>query len=213
MSTSAKIIGIFVVLVLGAGIFYSMNLHPDALSSTGTSTAPTEDTKSQGSIWDTIVSFVQKPFQKNSDTAKTDANQPKAPEVLVPYSNPDFKFTIQIPNSLTEHNIPDKNGSLTILFKSDDKNKNFQIRASSFDEPPPLTAARVKKALPDMMMDQPEDITIGDGIPALSFYSQDASLDDSKEIWFVANGHLYQISGYANSESWLMNILASWKFN
>jgi hypothetical protein len=131
------------------------------------------------------------------------------------YRNDTYRFALLVPEALQEHRQQDPGGSDVLVFQNDNKSWGFQISIRAFDEPGQLTETRIRKDIPSsqMVIDSAEQIAIGqDGYPALTFYSQDAALDDTREIWFVRNGYIFQISGYAKNESWLLQIVDTLRF-
>jgi hypothetical protein len=55
------------------------------------------------------------------------------------------------------------------------------------------------------------DISVG-GATAASFYSTDARLGDTYEVWVLHGGYLYEITTLKSLDTWLNGILATWKF-
>jgi hypothetical protein len=37
-------------------------------------------------------------------------------------------------------------------------------------------------------------------------------LGDTREIWFIRGGFLYEVATYKDQEAWLSEIMSTWKF-
>lgn len=42
--------------------------------------------------------------------------------------------------------------------------------------------------------------------------SKDAVLGDTREVWFIRNGYLYEVTTLKPLEGWLQDIVQTWKF-
>ena len=60
-------------------------------------------------------------------------------------------------------------------------------------------------------MKEPVDFTL-DGASARSFYGYDTVIGDTREIWFIKDGFLYEVTTYKALDSWLASIMQHWKF-
>ncbi|MAF13679.1 MAG: hypothetical protein CMI53_02185, partial [Parcubacteria group bacterium] len=70
----------------------------------------------------------------------------------------------------------------------------------------------VKRDLPNIIMEQLQEFLIGNGISGLAFISESESFGTSREVWFVWDGNLFQISTYIESQDLLQEILRTWRF-
>ena len=58
---------------------------------------------------------------------------------------------------------------------------------------------------------QPTDVII-DGAPATMFFSTNTDMGNTREVWFVKNGFLYEVTSYKELDAWLAGIMRTWKF-
>jgi hypothetical protein len=58
---------------------------------------------------------------------------------------------------------------------------------------------------------QEEQITLA-GVPAMAFVSEDAVLGPTREIWFLKDGYLFEITAPVSSEVWMSSILTTWTY-
>jgi hypothetical protein len=123
------------------------------------------------------------------------------------------KFTFNYPQkfNLTSQDI--EGGGKKILVESTEPQKGFEITVLPFDEVGPLTAARIKQDIPDMVMGNQKSVIVGaEKIPALAFNSTDENIGNTFEIWFVYNGSLYQALTYPEFSAGMEEILKTWQF-
>jgi hypothetical protein len=89
--------------------------------------------------------------------------------------------------------IQEAHGEL-VLVQNPAVGMGFQIFITPDDETTPLTAARIRHDLPDMVMDEVVEFELADGTPAVRFVSHDTQLGGVGETWFRRDGHLYQLA-------------------
>ena len=98
----------------------------------------------------------------------------------------------------------------TLVFTDPKTNYSFQIFVVPY-QGDQVSAERFKMDVPSGVQDQPKNILV-DGTQAVMFYSKDAALGDTREVWFIKNGFLYEIMTYKQLDSWLAGIMQTWKF-
>ena len=136
------------------------------------------------------------------------------------YTDSQYKFSFEYPKDFTATKFQEGEDGNTILVQSSALNQRsnqrsisgFQIFISPFDEPGPLTKERVKQDLPDLIINNPEQRVLKNGAVALVFFSEESSIGETREIWFVHNGYLYQISTYKELDSLVAKIISTWRF-
>ena len=37
-------------------------------------------------------------------------------------------------------------------------------------------------------------------------------MGDTREVWFINNGFLYEVATYKNLDAWLAELMSNWKF-
>lgn len=146
----------------------------------------------------------------------------KTTKLAKTYSNVEFGFSFDYPEGLNISGFAEGETGYTILAQKSGSRESFQIFISEFDEPGPITPERIKQDLPDMVIDDPKPVILGsrasDGsltskkIEALIFFSQHTSLGRTREVWFVRNGKLFQITTYADMDKFVGPILDTLSF-
>ncbi len=72
---------------------------------------------------------------------------------------------------------------------------------------------------PDIVINNAQNVILGPrkkvgvGPRALILFSKDSSLGDTREVWFVMNGNLYQITTYKRLDTMIGKILSTLVFN
>lgn len=145
--------------------------------------------------------------QKNEET-KNDTPT----SILFSSDKYNFTFTYQSEYKLTE--LDEKaSGGETILVEGKGEKNSFQIYIAPFDESGHITPERIKKDLPKATVDNPQNALIANKtIPALIFFGKNESGERTREIWFVKNNNLYQVTAYDNMDGVIGPILESLKF-
>lgn len=134
----------------------------------------------------------------------------KSADMSETYTNPKYSFSFSHPKEFSVSEFIE-NGADIILLKDAAAGGVFQVLVSSFDEPEPITKARILKDIPNMAIANDKIISLG-GEKALSFRSKDKSGSETFEIWFARNGNLYQISALPDFEEKLKEIVKKWTF-
>lgn len=128
------------------------------------------------------------------------------------YYNPQYKFSLLYPDSLSVKEFPEAGGAMTVTFEYDDKKmlSGFQIFIVPFSSAQ-ITPERFKQDNPSGVRKNLKNITV-DGATGASFYSTNATLGDTAEVWFVHGGYLYEVNTFKELDTWLADIMQSWKF-
>ena len=127
------------------------------------------------------------------------------------YTNFRYKFSFQCPEAFNVTDF-DEEDTQTILVSKKDTKDGFQIFIAPFDEPGPITKERILEDLPDFKIESPEQRLLKNGETALIFFTEDSSVGKTREIWFVHNGYLYQITTIQAFDAQLVQIMNTWKF-
>jgi len=129
------------------------------------------------------------------------------------YNQPIYGFSFKYPKAFAVSEIS-SNGSKVILVQNTLKNIGVQIVISPFDgADSDITEAFIKSELPDLKISEPREVLVGSGRKGLAFMSDNAAFGGkSREVWFVFNNNLYQISAYAELDGFLKGLFGTWKF-
>jgi hypothetical protein len=126
------------------------------------------------------------------------------------YRSTEYHFSLFYPQELTVNAYNNGGGVATITFQNPDEGEGFQIFITPYGESQ-VSDARFKQDEPSGVRESLTNVSV-DGAVGAAFYSTDASLGATREIWFVHNGFLYELTTLKPLDSWLSHILQSWKF-
>ena len=151
-----------------------------------------------------------KPDVWNELNANPTSEGDLAPNKL--YENYDIGFGFLYPKNF-EINEIDEDVGFTVLAQNPGKREGFQIFIIPFDEPDSITSERVKKDLPDEKIENPQTALIGPDkkIEALIFFSEKEGIGKTREVWFVQNGYLFQVTTYADLDNFIASVMGTWR--
>lgn len=107
----------------------------------------------------------------------------------------------------------DEGEGYVLLGQNEATKEWFQFFITEFDESEPLTVERIKKDLPNLMIENPVNIVIGQekNISALLFSSKNQA-GQTREVWFSSGGYLFQASTVDGGDGLIGPILDSFAF-
>lgn len=126
------------------------------------------------------------------------------------YRNNEFRFSLQYPQSLTVKEYDEAGGALSVTFQSTVDDKEFQIYMTPYADTQ-ITEARFRLDVPSGVRTEAVDVMI-DGVRATVFFSENSLMGETREVWFVNGGFLYEIVTYKELDEWLAHIMMTWKF-
>src|SRR3989338_4565477 len=129
------------------------------------------------------------------------------------YTSPDYGFSFKYPKGFNATELDDDSGH-TVLVQNAEEKSGFQVYITPFDEADPLTAARILEDLPASEVIDPKDVLIGEGkaINAVIFLSTNPSFGRTREVWFIREGFLYQVTTYEGQDDFIGPILETLRF-
>lgn len=126
------------------------------------------------------------------------------------YKNLLFRFSLLYPRDLQVREYDDGTSASTITFEDTVGTHGFQIFIVPYSEKQ-ITREQFKKDVPSGIIDEPTDIII-DGARATMFFSKDSVIGETREIWFIKDGFLFEITARRALDAWLANIMQTWRF-
>ncbi|RJQ37768.1 hypothetical protein C4552_00015 [Candidatus Parcubacteria bacterium] len=130
------------------------------------------------------------------------------------YAHPRYGFSFEYPDTLRMETFSEVTGGETILFQNDAASgpkRGFQIAIHPFEGGEVLTRERIMQDT-GMAVEEPREVIIGTNQPALIFWSNDARIGRTREVWMIHGRYVYAITTYAELDAWLAEILATWRF-
>lgn len=183
-----------IIILVGAGVFaYSLSMPREAEQAPGGEE----------------IEFTQEMIESMKEGSSKLSEAP----LTNTYRNEAYSFNFKYPEGLIPSSFPNPEFEGDIIILSDNKTGvGMQIIVSPFDEElTALTVERIKRDVPDMTIVDPQDVLLGDQGKGVAFL--DGTLDSAtRNVWFVANGFLYQITSPKVFDGVLKGILNSWVF-
>jgi hypothetical protein len=132
------------------------------------------------------------------------------------FTHKKYGFSFEYPSNMSASNFAEGEGE-QVVFQGDNKDW-FQIYITPWDENGDITVNRIKKDLPDILISDPQTVILGPkqkegiGPKALIFWSKDSGLGDTREVWFVYEGNLYQLTTYKRLDQMVGKVLSTLTF-
>lgn len=198
-------ISLFILFVLGGGWYL---LHQQ-----GGKAVDTTQAEQVLSVQDQLIAAQAANSAGLSPQAAAAASSTAAAPFPHLYTNAEYGFSFRYPDALhIGGNMTSSDGVTTILVQDAVQHIGFQIYITPFtDSDPVITAARIAQSLPDLVIRDAQAVQVGDS-QGLSFLTKDASFGESRQVWVVYKGNLYQISTYDAQGALLEKVLATWIF-
>lgn len=143
-------------------------------------------------------------------TAPETAQARVVPDGWREYRNTAYRFSLLYPQELEVKEYPEGGNALTITFQNIKKQEGFQLFIVPYQEPQ-VSEERFKQDLPSGVRIKMIDMTV-DGATGAAFYSTNVMLGETREIWFIRGGYLFEVTTLKSLDTWLDGILQTWKF-
>lgn len=132
------------------------------------------------------------------------------PEGFKEYRSEAYRFSVFYPSDLTVKEYKESGGAQTITFSNSGEEKSFQIFVLPYGENQ-VSEKRFKMDIPSGVIKEPVDVMI-DNVRATAFFSTNSVMGNTREVWFIKNGFLYEVTTYKDLDSWIAGIMQSWTF-
>lgn len=126
------------------------------------------------------------------------------------YQNAKYKFGLLYPKDLSVKEYVERDGAMSVTFDNAQTNQGFQIYVTPYKEKQ-ITEARFKLDQPSGVYKEPTDVMV-DNTRATMFFGQNSVMGDTREVWFIRGGYLYEVTTYKELDTWLGSIMQTWKF-
>ena len=124
--------------------------------------------------------------------------------------NKDYGFSVDYPAQIPPQEFHDRGYALTVLFQGAAGEPGFEIAVAPINGTT-ITPERFNRDAPSGVKLEPHD-TVIDGAPGIAFFGFDARLGQTREIWFIHNHFLYEVTTYKELDSDLSEIMKTWRF-
>lgn len=123
------------------------------------------------------------------------------------YRNAAYAISFFYPEELVMKEFKEIGSAMTVTFEDEAGGKEFQMFVVPYlrDD---ITPERFQMDVPSGVREKETDIEVA-AARGKQFYSQDARLGETYEIWFIHNGFLYEVTTHKELDIWIKNILAT----
>lgn len=128
------------------------------------------------------------------------------------YTNDTLGFTLSYPKELSTKEYDEGGGALTIVFEGSGEQNGFQMFVVPYTGDT-ITETRIKQDLGGASIEEPVEIILPGNTKATMFWSTSPAIGRSREVWFIKNGYLFEVTTYAAKDTWLAGILNTLTFN
>ena len=132
------------------------------------------------------------------------------PDGYMPYSNSQFHFSVYYPPNLQLHTYHEDGGAFTVALQDPTTNAGFEVYVTPFSGTQ-IDAARFKLDEPSGTFLDPTNVLIA-GTRATMFFGSNPIMGDTREVWFIKDGLLYEVTTYKPLDAWLSQIMQTWQF-
>ena len=132
----------------------------------------------------------------------------QAPAGQKEYRNERYHFSLFYPEKLAVKEYGGGGEPLTVVFESEDA--GFQVFVVPYGRQD-ITPERLKMDIPSGVIKEPTDIVVA-GVRGTMFWSENPVMGETREVWFINGGLLYEVTTYKALDAWLAGIMRTWRF-
>lgn len=160
----------------------------------------------------TAAGFAPATVQPANDTTPSGPLKPSrlAPQGQKEYRNGEYRFALFYPTELSVISYDEGSGASSFTFMNSDSSEGFQVFVVPYGERQ-VSAARFKLDEPSGVLKEPIQVVV-DNSPATMFFGQNATMGETREVWFIKNGYLFEVTTYKALDQWLSEVMKSWEF-
>ena len=148
--------------------------------------------------------------QSVATTTEQSPSSRAVPEGMHEYRSAAYHFSLFYPQELTVGERPEGGGAATITFQNVEKGEGFQIFITPYNESQ-VSEERFRQDVPSGVRESLTNVVV-DGATGAAFYSTSIALGATREVWFVHDGFLYEVTTLKPLDTWLGKIIQTWEF-
>lgn len=126
------------------------------------------------------------------------------------YRSEAFHFSLAFPQELQVTQYAERDNAMTVTFENPDHSQEFEVYVTPYGKTQ-IDQARFKLDEPSGTYLNPQDVVIG-GTTATMFFGRNGIMGDTREVWFIKGGFLYEVATYKALDTWLAQIMQGWTF-
>src|SRR3989338_10565321 len=156
------------------------------------------------------IEFAPLDFSKSESESEPKQSAREVPKGAREYKSDTYDFSLFYPEAMTVKEFKESSGASTITLENIKGAQGFQIFITPYSEAQ-VSEERFAKDLPSGVRLDLKTIVV-DGATGAAFYSRDALLGETREIWFIHNNYLFELTTLKPLENLLSEIVGTWEF-
>jgi len=197
---------IFAVLFLGGSWMYAS--RQSLTGQSNASVAATHSATQQASVVAmTVASSTTSGISVDPNILAQSAPPPSG---YVEYRNEKYHFSLYHSPQAVVKEYDEGGGAVTITFENFQKVRGLQIFIVPYNEMT-ISEARFKADVPSGVRTNVAN-TYVNGVKAVTFNGYDSALGDTREVWFIRGGYLYEVTTFKGVADWFVPIMQTWHF-
>lgn len=196
-----KFFGIFAGVLVAGGLLALVFLNNS------------NDTSSQETTQAEVASAVRDlPKEGTTIDPEELATPAKPPPGYIKYENKKYGFSYYHSPQAVIKEYDEGGGAMTIVQENLQRVRGLQIFIVPYEEKT-ISEERFKADVPSGVRKNVEKTFIGKrGVEAVTFNSYDQFLGETREVWFIYNGYLYEVTTFRGVGDWFTPIMQTWRF-
>lgn len=126
------------------------------------------------------------------------------------YRNEKYHFALFYPDMLAITEYDEGFGAMTITFENNEATKGFQIFIAP-DHDTQISEERFRMDEPSGVVKDKTDTSV-DGAPAVAFFGRHPEVGDTREVWFLHGGYIFEAVTVKAQEEIIGTSLSTWQF-
>ena len=126
------------------------------------------------------------------------------------YRSTAYRFSLLYPEALVVKEYIEGGNALTVTFQDAVRGDGFQLFITPYGETQ-IGDERFKQDVPSGVRTELTDTTV-DGATGAAFYSENALIGETREIWFIHDSFLFEVTAPRGLDTWLAGIMQTWEF-
>lgn len=143
-------------------------------------------------------------------TSAAIAGDAQIPEGYIEYRNTSYGFSFYHSPEGIVREYDEGGGAMTVTLENLERIRGLQVFIVPYQEST-ISEERFQRDVPSGIRTEVANTSV-DGVRAVTFKSKDALLGDTREIWFIRDGYLYEVTTFSGTANWFIPIINSWRF-
>lgn len=126
------------------------------------------------------------------------------------YTSTAYKFKVSYPSGYEAREYKEADGAMSLTVQNASTGEGFQLYVTPYAENQ-VTEERFRLDTSSGIMKDPVDVVIA-GVRGTMFWSKNSIMGETREVWFINHGFLYEAVTYKHLDTWLAEVMQTWEF-